>query len=551
MCRALVQFTLLRTVVLLLFLLAGTTAHPGGFSDGRGSCGSEYGTAKTAFDVVDVREAWFNRRIATCAQPFFWNTFETKRVDQEVYIAANIPSISRFTDKLEFNGVLFGPGLEEDPADVALPGGIDFPSSYMLIHPNDDTGAVVKLGARVLTAPAAYSTCDFVKNEVMSQFCEVKDGRCVETMTLDDDYKDALIAGLEYTAEWLYSVDHKMASVGQYWLVTWLTDRETGKLANGKFDLTIGPWEWWSYATDATTNTVQSQGSTCQCAFNALEWRESNLDRLSNLPPAALQQALPMATCTGQETTHVCDSAAGKDPMSSDTEIEWSGKFALTPGSTYSWNFHASIGCTSKTQCRTTLPDPAIEVLIVAESTAKAAAKAAGSSIEVLADSTMKKSASITVRPNGNIDLGLNLSSSMPTKSVLTMETIPAGSSDSSVSSFLVTIPPEAENSWWIFTQHVPHEFSANFLTCSLGACKDAKDSSAAYAFPSDTSLYLGASTYVGQFKGKLFLNEKSDKKSASGGSAASAFNRGAMLCIMSAGMITALVAWVEAPMSG
>eukprot|EP00946_MAST-07B_sp_MAST-7B-sp1_P001130 g1130.t1 len=524
-------------VVLLLLLRAGTTAHPGGFSDGRGSCGSEYGTAQTAFDVLDVREAWFNRRIATCAQPFFWNTFETKTVNQEVYIAANIPSISRFTDKLEFNGVLFGPGLEEDPADVALPGGIDFPSSYT--HTNDDD--VVKLGARVLTPPAAYSTCDFVKNEVMSQFCKVKDGRCVETMKLDDDYKDALIAGLEYTAEWLYSVDHKLASVGQYWLVTWLTDRETGKLANGKFDLTIGPWKWFRYATDTTTKKVQSQGSTCQCAFNALEWRESNLHRLSNLPASALQQALPMATCTGQETTHICDSAARKDPISSDTEIEWSGKFALVPGSTYSWNFHASIGCTSKTQCRTTLPDPAIEVLLVAKSTANAAANAAGSSIEEVADSTMKKSARITVAPNGKIDLGLNLSSSMPTKSVLTMETIPAGSNDPLVSSFFVTIPADAENVWWVFTQHVPHEFSANFLTCVSGACKDAKDDSAAYAFPSSTSLYLGASTYVGNFKGKLFLNEK---KVSNDGSTANAFNRGEMLCIMSVGMVVASMEW-------
>jgi hypothetical protein len=495
----------------LLLLLPHAAAHPGGFSDGRASCGSEYGTALTAFDVVDAAEAWYNRRIATCAQPFFWSTFETTSAKQKVYLAANIPSITRFSDSLEFHGVLYGPGLETAPDKVALPDGVDFPSSYTAA--SDGSGAVVTLGARVLTAPLAYDTCGFVKNAVMSQYAGVTDGRCAETITLDDDYKDELVAGLEYISEWLYSVDHTMAGKGHYWLLTWLANRDTGKVASGKFDLTIGPWTWHRYATENTTKKVQSQGSTCQCAFNALEWREATLNRLSNVPVAALQQALPKETCDATSRTAadtVCDGAVGKDPLSEDTEIEWSGKFALVPGSSYTWKFHASIGCKNK-KCTTTLPDPAIEVLLVSESTANAVAKAAGVTVEQAADEAMKKAGSQnTVQHGASIDLGLNSSTTMPTKSALRMKAIPAASSDPLVSDFVVTLPANASAVWWFFTQHVPHEFSANFLTCTSGACKTAGGTAAAYVFPSETSLYLGANKYVGSFKGKLALNEKS-----------------------------------------
>ena len=504
----------------ILLLLPHTAAHPGGFSDGRASCGSEYGTALTSFDVVDVTEAWYTRRIATCAQPHFWTTFETKSAKQKVYLAANIPLIPRFSDRLEFHGVLFGPGLETAPNKVALPDGVDFPSSYTAA--SDGSGAAVTLGARVLTAPPSYETCSFVKNTVMRQYAGVTGGRCAENITLDDDYKDELIAGLAYTSEWLYSVDHSMVDEGQYWLLTWLTDRDTGKVATGKFDLTIGPWTWSRYATETTTKKVQSQGSTCQCAFNALEWRENTLERLSNVPVAALQQALPKETCaatSGAAVHTVCDGAAGKDPLSNDTEIEWSGKFALVPGSTYTWNFHASIGCKNK-NCTTVLPDPAIEVLLVAESTANAVAKTAGGTVEQAADAAMKKAGSATVQPGASIDLGLDSSTTMPAKSALQMRAIPAESSAALVSDFVVTLPANAPAAWWVFTQHVPHEFSANFLTCTSGACKKAGGTAAAYVFPSETSLYLGANKYVRSFKGKLALNEENLMSSGAAGKA-------------------------------
>ena len=514
---ALLGDALLPVLLAAALLSRRAAGHPGGFSDGRASCGSEYGTALSAFDVVDVAEAWYTRRIATCAHPYFWATFETKSANQHVYLAANIPAIARFSDNLEFNGVLFGPGLEGSPDAVKLPDGVDFPSSYTAA--SDGCGQKVKLGARVLTAPSSYDTCNFVKNEVMSQYCEVKNGRCVETMTLDDDYKDELIAGLAYTSEWLYSVDHTMASAGHYWVLTWLTDRDTGEVASGKFDLTVGPWTWYRYATEDTTNKVQSQGSACQCAFNALEWREKNLDRLSNVPAAALQQALPKETCAaaGEIKAHtVCGGAAGKDRLSIDTEIEWSGKFTLMPGSNYTWNFHASIGCKNQ-KCTTKLPDPAIEVLLVADSTVKAVAAADGISVEEAADAAMKKVGSTTVQHNAGIDLGLSSSTSMPTKSSLQMQTIPDGSSDALVSSFEVMLPSDAPSTWWFFTQHVPQEFSANFLTCTAGACRK-DNSSNIYVFPSETSLYLGADKYVASFKGKLMLNNEEAKCKASSG---------------------------------
>ena len=478
--------------------------HPGGFSDGRASCGTEYHTAETAFDIVDVNEAWFVRRILTCENPFFWLSFATKEELQKVYIGVNAPEIARFNDKVQFNGVVFGPGLETDLSDVSVPSNLRIPTAY----------SSSTLRARVLKPPRTYANCDFVTNQVMKQYCEVKDGRCTEVMTLDNDYKDPLIAGLEYSAQWLYSFDHKMSDVGRYWLLTWLTDRETGEVATGKIDVTVGPWIWYRYATDSTLKKVQSQGSSCQCGFNALEWREENLQRLSNMPAKSLQKALPRKTCESNVGKSPCIAAKAKDPLSSDTEIEWSGKFELTPGSTYSWNFHAGIGCTaaspsSKQTCKTTLPDPAIEVLIVSESAITAVAKDVGSNIEAVADSTMKAQPVRVVEHDGSIDLGLSESSTtIPKKSSLRMQNIPAGSSSPLVTVFKVTLPSDAPKKWWVFTQHVPQEFSANFLVCASGACKT---SSSTYIFPFETSLYLGASKYEREWEDTLETEVRGD----------------------------------------
>jgi hypothetical protein len=234
-------------------------SHPGGFSAGRGSCGQEYSTLDQAFEVADIAEAWYVRRIATCSAPYLWTSWVTKKEAQEVYIAANIPEIARFNDNLQFNGILFGPGLgasgDNLNSQVPVPKGVEWPQAF------DN----VQLSQRSLVPPAEYATCDLVQsNVVMRQYAAPKEGRCTETIRLDADYKNPLVAGVEYSSEWLYSVNHNMGQTGRYFLLTWLTDRTTGKVANGKYDLTLAPWTWSKYADADTQKKVQSQGSTCK-----------------------------------------------------------------------------------------------------------------------------------------------------------------------------------------------------------------------------------------------------------------------------------------------
>jgi hypothetical protein len=234
-----------------------------------------------------------------------------------------------------------------------------------------------------------------------------------------------------------------------------------------------------------------------QCSFNALEWREATLERLSNVPAAALIQALPKRTCAadivGDHTSSrasVCQGAAGKNGLSTDTEIEWSGKFTLKPGSTYSWNFHASTGC-KFSECTTSYPDPAIEIFVVAANLL--------TDKEGQADTIMKAPSSTSVVHNGAIDMGKG-GSRIPVKSILTMKTI-ASTDTSMITTFLLTLPSTSSSTWWFFTQHVPHEFSANFLTCTSGACKDEASGNklSNFVFPTQTSLYLGATNHVNQ----------------------------------------------------
>ena len=347
--------------------------------------------------------------------------------------------------------------------------------------------------------------------------------------------------------------------------------------STGKFDLTLGPWSWSRYADAFTTSRVQSQGSTCQCAFNALEWREATLQRLSDMPRAALEQALPLETCgdgggvggggaataitpllntsspsslssssSYSATPDVCAAATGKEPLSVGTEIEWSGKFALVPGSTYTWTFHASTGCVDGV-CNTTYPDPAIVVLVVSEAVlaaaAAAAAAAAGggsggdggvddSSMEGVVDAAMKARANNTISHGGAIDLGggggdglgngtrngslasprhrnRTAQKLVPIKTVLRMNTIVQGRTDAvppagMVTAFTLRVPAGGNSMWWVFTQHVPQEFSANFLKCEAGGTASQRGVAVGvYVYPSDTSLYLGRSAYVNGWEGR------------------------------------------------
>ena len=480
------------SILLSLFIslhLHSSNAHPGGFTQGRASCGSEYSTLNQAFEIFDIAEAWYVRRLSTCSSPYLWTTFETTTKNQEVYVAANIPEIARFNDNLKFNGILFGPGLIPTTSEIAVPKDIKYPVLF--------NGQ--KITQKTLTnVDIAYNNCDFVTNVVMKQYAKIKNGRCTETIRLDADYKDALVADVEYSSEWLYSVDHTLNDVGRYWILTWLTDRSTGKLSNGKYDVTLAPWTWSKYADADTQKKVQAQATTCQCSFNALEWREATLSRLSNVPEKALIQALPKTICSTSSSleSSTCHGAIAKNKLSTDTEIEWSGKFKLVPGSKYTWNFYASTGCVNK-KCTTSYPDPAIEVLVVAANLI---------SSEMQADTIMKSQNSNTVLHQSAINIG-DGGNPIPLKSILTMNTI--GATDTTmVTSFEINVPTNGQSTYWMYTQHVPHEFSANFLTCTSGACVG---SSSTYVYPTDTSLYLGTSKYVNEWKNKLEKVETSD----------------------------------------
>jgi len=298
----------------------------------------------------------------------------------------------------------------------------------------------------------------------------------VEEMKMYADYKNPLMAGLTYYAEWLYSENQKLASPGRYYLVTWLTDRTTGAFSTGKFDLTLAPWTWMKYADASTTAQVQSQGSTCQCSFNALEFREMNLERLSSLPPEALSAALPKRSCPSEvDTTSVCHAAANKFQLSPDTEIEWSGQYELMPGSTYSWTFYAQQHC-KNTLCTLQYPDPAIDVLF-------AASDALGSDPDSRADAILKANKSNTVLPGAKVDLTGERKTTLQFNSV-------DPSSQSTISEYLVEIATGASSQWLAYTQHVPHEFSAQFLRCVSGACASS-GSSAQFVFPRSTTLYV------------------------------------------------------------
>ena len=88
---------------------------------------------------------------------------------------------------------------------------------------------------------------------------------------------------------------------------------------------------------------------------------------------------------------------------------------------------------------------------------------------------------------------GAGNKTSLPTRSSLQFNT-PVNSSTTTV--FRIVLPADAPaGPYRMFTQHVPHEFSASFLTCAAGAC--AASGLAPYVYPSDTSLYLGKSTYT------------------------------------------------------
>lgn len=445
-----------KALLLLAAAVGRAFGHPGGIRDGRASCGREFDSPDSAFVIVDITEAWYLRRASTCESPFFWASFRVETDEQRVYIATISPEISRFEDRLNFNAVLFGPGLPQLNATTleSLPAGLEIPQG---------------LGARVLESPESLAECGFVdENSVMRRFSDPIDGRCMEDFEYDADYKDPMVAGGQFLSWWLYSKNHNMADAGDYYLVSWLTERGAADATTpvtGKYEMTLGPWTWSGYADDATTNLTQSQVTTCTCSGNKIAYTEQNADRVgggadaqSGIAPM-LADVLPFQVCSPDVTPATsCVASAKKAPMSADSAVEFAGNWTLRPGAAYEWTFRAY-------HPEFEYPDASMDIFIKACTTLE--------EFEAEADAAMMASASaVSVEHGGAIALDA------AEKQTLVFRAEPTTS---------FTFQAAAAGPYCFFTQHRPEEFLAMYVKCTSEGeiCRGAE-----HAFSHRSALY-------------------------------------------------------------
>lgn len=57
-------------------------------------------------------------------------------------------------------------------------------------------------------------------------------------------------------------------------MVTWLADRGSGKVTRGKYEMTVAPHVWYSFADAPTTVEAHEQITTCNCGGNGLLYNE-------------------------------------------------------------------------------------------------------------------------------------------------------------------------------------------------------------------------------------------------------------------------------------
>jgi hypothetical protein len=408
------------SAMLAAWLGGWAEAHPGAIADGRAMCGKEYSTAQSAYRIPDIEEAWYLRRIATCEQPVFWTTFDIVEQGQQLYIATITPKLERFKDKLTFNAILYGPGVS-----VRLPGLSAVPKQL----PAGVALAESLGGAAYLKSPSDLSSCAFVDtNEVMKSYSDEIEGRCMEELWLDNDYKDGLQAGTWGYSWWLYSFNHAAALPGKYYLQSWLTDTSTGAVAQGKYEMTLGPWTWGRYANESTMSAAQEQGTNCACAVNALHYKESQLERLGQLNPALFLKELPGGSCAASPPpASTCVTQVKQAPLSADSSVEWSGVYDLKGGRTYKWTWNAH-GYQHGNTYHDVYPDPGIDLFVTqlrsaADAHIKDAATAADAALKAVDPKTIK-----------NVTQGETLSIH------------PAGASGASAEHILFSNPAKAKN---------------------------------------------------------------------------------------------------------
>jgi len=336
----------------LLELASRSDAHPGAIAEGRGSCGAEFDSAQTAFQIPDITEGWYVRRVGTCTHPFFWVTFNTSVKEQKVTFVAGSPEFAGFEDKLNFNAVLFGPGYAP----------LDTPAALVDWQVEVPSG----LGGKVLSSPSSFGSCDFVSNPVMTQYKSVTNGRCMEHMTIEAGYKTVGLAGKTWHNWWLANHDLRIPVPGTHYLVIWASHRTTNKVAAGKIEVTMGPWTWSSLAGKSITKQAQSQTTTCSCAINHASWYGGqNLEMIGYVSPSLFSSQLPFQECSKRGVTSSSSCRASlkstaipsKEPNGSS--VEWSGLFELKAG-TYNWDFFAF-----RYHTEWKFPDSTMDVVIV------------------------------------------------------------------------------------------------------------------------------------------------------------------------------------------
>jgi len=355
---------------------------------------------------------------------------------------------------LTFHGILHGPGIGEDPTNglAAIPSTL--PEGVTV---RDDLG-----GAGYIKSPDSLASCGFVdSNPVMRDFSDVINGRCMENYTFAKDYENELVQDATVFSWWLYSHEHKAVQPGTYYLQTWLTSPDvTTTIVQGKYELTLAPWIWYKYASNSTLTAAQSQGTSCACAYNGLDYRETAFDRLGGIDASLFQAQLPGGSCEANPTS-TCSTIDKAAYRSDGSAIEWSGIWSLKANQTYEWTYFAYYDGNTGTYG---YPDLGMFVYVVESDDIESVAAGADASLKEAVD----QAPTITRAEDDTISIGDLQYIEFTNTSV--------------ANSTIVLFQPTKDVSIAVFTQHVPSEFMAHVLKDRI---------SGEYVFPTNATLYL------------------------------------------------------------
>lgn len=263
----------------------------------------------------------------------------------------------------------------------------------------------------------------------------------------------------------MYSFEHRAVEPGTYYLQTWLTPTDDfTQVAQGKYEMTLGPWIWYRYASQETLSQAQSQGTSCACAYNELDYREHLLERLGGVDSALFQSQLPGGSCGTADSNpppSMCYTIDRKAYRSEDSPIEWSGLMSLEGNVTYEWTFFAYYQGNDGAY---DYPDPGMFVYVVESADI--------ASVADRADSLLK--AAVDLEPNVTRAEGDTISIGDEIQYILFTDA-------SIASNTTVLLQPSEDVSIAVFTQHVPSEFMAHVLR---------NPKTGEYVFPTSMTLY-------------------------------------------------------------